>query len=137
MAEHFFLEPKSGPFVLLPTTANTTRDLTAGSNVLLATMPITGGYFSGVSLMPLGTNVGCVIRFFLNNGSATTTATNNMLLDEIQINATTGGEAAQLLAIPKVLPPIWCEGNWRLYATRSAFSAGNAGFSAIAQMMVK
>ena len=42
-----------------------------------------------VRVQPLGTNVKTNIRFFVNNGSTNTTALNNQLLGEINIQGST------------------------------------------------
>jgi hypothetical protein len=63
---------------------------------------------------PLGTNVASVARVFLNNGAATTTATNNTLIGQIPLNATTLTETSDMptvsLAINKAIPA-----GYRLY----------------------
>ena len=51
----------------------------------------------------LGTNVATVMRVWLNNGSATTTAANNTLFFERTLAATTVSQTAEL---PDVILPI-------------------------------
>ena len=65
------------------------------NNVLVFTADATnGGYLQRVRLKAAGTNVASVMRFFLNNGSANTTAANNSFFGEISLPATTANAAA-------------------------------------------
>jgi hypothetical protein len=48
-----------------------------------------GSFLQKLRLRALGTNVASVLRIFLNNGSANTSATNNTMLGEIPLPATT------------------------------------------------
>lgn len=65
------------------------------NNVLVFTADATnGGYIQRVRLKAAGTNVASVMRFFLNNGSANTTAANNSFFGEISLPATTANAAA-------------------------------------------
>lgn len=59
---------------------------TAGSN---------GGRADFVRCRPLGTNVASVLRVFVNNGSTNATATNNSLVAEVALPATTASAAAE------------------------------------------
>ena len=77
-------------------TANTTKDLTAGTAYLAFTASATGGYVQRMRFRALGTNVATVARIFINNGSATGTTANNILWDEISLPATTLSETAAL-----------------------------------------
>jgi hypothetical protein len=64
----------------------------------------------------LGTNVQTVIRIWINNGSATTTAANNTLYLERTIASTTVSQTAEQ---PDILLPlsIAIPANYRIYAT--------------------
>lgn len=65
------------------------------NNVLVWTADASnGGYLQRVRLKAAGTNVASVMRFFLNNGSANTTAANNSFFGEISLPATTANAAA-------------------------------------------
>jgi hypothetical protein len=55
-----------------------------------------GGFAGFVRCKPLGTNVATVARFFLNNGADNTVATNNSLLGELTLPATTASATAAL-----------------------------------------
>lgn len=99
------------------TTANTTTDLTAGTSYLAFTADSTnGGYVQKVRFRALGTNVATVARIWLNNGSVTTSAVNNTLLDEISLAATTVSQTSALsiyeIPLNVALPP-----GYRLYIT--------------------
>lgn len=86
--------------------ANNSLVFTAGSN---------GSLLTALRLKAGGTNVASVMRFYLNNGSAPTTATNNEFFDELSLPATTATATAATvtleLAVNKVLPA-----GWRVYA---------------------
>jgi len=135
MADPTFMLPDVGPVGINLNVANTSRDMSSGTVFLLATMGgAVGGFFNTVNLQSLGTNAACVIRFFLNNGSDPTVATNNTLIGEAQMLATTASETAALPTVTKVLSK-YAPTGYRLYATRSAFTGGNAGIAALADFM--
>lgn len=75
------------PAVLL-TAANDYTGISA-SNVLMHTAGVDGSFVDRVVLKALGTNVASLARVYINNGAVNTTATNNMLLAEIPLPATT------------------------------------------------
>lgn len=111
-------------------TANTTTDLTAGTNYLVFTADATnGGYIQKVRFRSLGTNVATVARLWINNGSTTGTASNNTLFDEISLAATTVSQTAALaiyeIPLNIALPP-----GYKLYITIGTAVA--AGYAAIA-----
>lgn len=84
------------------TAANTAMDgtgtvqtgFTAGAN---------GSYVKKVIVRAQGTNVATVFRVFLNNGGANTTATNNALIAELTLPATT---ASNSVALPSFEIPL-------------------------------
>ena len=78
------------------TTANTTKDLSSGTSYLVFTASENGGYVQRLRFRALGSNVATVARIFINNGSATTTAINNALWDEISLALTTVSETSAL-----------------------------------------
>lgn len=109
------------------TAANTAKDCASGTVNLIYTSPTGGSWLSGVMAMPLGTNTASVARLFLNNGSATTTATNNCLISQVSLPATTNTEVAGLsplmLPIPRALQDMTV--GYRLYVLLgTAVSAG-------------
>jgi hypothetical protein len=65
------------------------------NNSLVFTADATNGSFlQKLRIKALGTNVASVLRIFLNNGSANTSATNNTMLGELSLPATTSNAAA-------------------------------------------
>ncbi len=105
--------------------ANTTTDLTSGTIYPVFTADTTnGGYVQRIRFRPLGSNAATVARVWINNGSATTTADNNTLWDEIAIALTTvsqtAAQATYELPLNFPLPP-----SYRLYVTLgTAVAAG-------------
>ncbi|SRR6266566_2028092 len=80
-------------------TANTAKDGT-GTVLTVFTAGAQGGFVKEVRVRPVGTNVATVLRLFINNGSAHTTAANNALVDEVSIPAATISEtSAQAITI--------------------------------------
>ena len=78
------------------TVANTTKDLTGGTIYLAFTADTTNGsYVQRIRFRPLGTNNSATVaRVWINNGSTTTTAANNALIDEITLPTTSNSELA-------------------------------------------
>lgn len=109
------------------TTANTTKDLSSGTSYLAFTADATnGGYVKKLRIRHLGTNVATVMRVFINNGLTTTTATNNILFDEIGIASNTVSETSAStvyeLPINEALAP-----GYKIYVTiGTAVAAGLA-----------
>lgn len=122
IAPPFPLTPKT-PISTPLTTANTARDGT-GTVVELLTAGTNGTFIEDVRILSKGTNVATVFRLFLNNGSTNTTATNNVLFDEITLPSTTASEVSalskQIITINKAIPA-----GYRLLATiGTTISAG-------------
>jgi hypothetical protein len=76
------------------TAANTTTDLTSGTIYPIFTGGTNGSYIQRIRFRHLGTNVATVGRVWINNGSATGTAANNTLWDEITLAANTVSQVA-------------------------------------------
>ena len=99
-------------------TANTTKDLSSGTiyGPIFTGKAVDGSRLDFIKARPLGTNVATVIRIWINNGSATTTAANNALYLERTLSATTVSEIAEL---PDVILPlnISLPAGYRIYAT--------------------
>lgn len=78
------------------TAANTTTDLTSGTIYLVFTADSTnGGYVQRIRFRTLGTNSNATVaRIWINNGSTTATAANNILWDELTLPATTVSQTA-------------------------------------------
>jgi hypothetical protein len=103
--------------------ANTAKDGTGTVN-LLFTAGADGGFIDRLVIMPLGTNVDTVLRVFLNNGADPTVATNNSMIKQQTMPATTNSEVASLqeAEIPMGFP---IPAGYRLYATLgTAVAAG-------------
>lgn len=77
------------------TTANTAKNGT-GTVGIVFTAGTYGARIDQIKVRALGTNVATVMRFFVNNGSDNTVATNNSLIHEVTIAATTLSEVAAL-----------------------------------------
>lgn len=87
----------------------------SANHVLVHTAGADGSYVQGIRFKAIGTNVASVARIYVNNGSAQTTATNNVFIGEISLPATTGINTA---ATAEVFYPlgIQLENGWRIYA---------------------
>jgi hypothetical protein len=106
--------------------ANTTTDLTAGTiyGPIFTADATDGSRLDFIKVRSLGTNVATVIRIWINNGAATTTATNNALYFERTISATTISQNAEQ---PDIILPmgISLAAGYRIYATfGTAVAAG-------------
>jgi hypothetical protein len=91
------------------TAANTAKDGT-GTVLTVFTSDVTnGGYVQRIRFRSAGSNVATVARVFINNGSANTVASNNILWDEITLAQTTLSETSALptyeLPLNFALPP--------------------------------
>jgi hypothetical protein len=107
-------------------TANTTRDLTAGTiyGPIETAGAVEGSRLDFIKVRALGTNAATVIRIWINNGAATTTATNNSLYLERTLSSTSASETAEL---PDIILPmnISLAAGYRVYATfGTAVAAG-------------
>jgi hypothetical protein len=107
-------------------TANTTTDLTAGTiyGPIFTADATDGSRLDFIKVRALGTNVATVIRIWINNGAATTTAANNALYLERTLSATTVSQTAEQ---PDIILPmnISLAAGYRVYATfGTAVAAG-------------
>ncbi len=111
----FVLTPNTGINQAI-LTANTTLDLTAGTIYLLFTAGANGSWIDEIRMKSKGTNIATLIRFWLNNGATTGTATNNVFFEDFSTPATTASSTTTqptfFLRGPRTLPA-----SWRLYAT--------------------
>jgi len=107
--------PNVASTTLTTSTANS-YDGASGTVATCFTAGASGSFVTYVKVKPLGTNsVGVVARFWINNGGATTTATNNFLFGELTLPATTLSTSTQLpelvlpfnIAIPANYKIIW------------------------------
>jgi hypothetical protein len=107
-------------------TANTTKDLTSGTiyGPIETAGAVEGSRLDFIKVRALGTNVQTVIRIWINNGSVTTTATNNTLYLERTLSATNVSETAEQ---PDIILPLGISlaAGYRVYATfGTAVAAG-------------
>lgn len=106
-------------------TANTAKDLASGTIYgPIITAGANGTRVDAIKVRPLGTNVATVMRIFINNGSATTTAANNSLFMERTLASTTVSETAELADV--IVPMnLSLQSGYKLYATfGTAVAAG-------------
>src|SRR5262245_26071550 len=114
-------------------TANTTADLTAGTIYLIWTADATnGGFLQSIRIRAIpitGPTAATVLRIWVNNGGTTATATNNILVDEISLPATTGINTAATanyeVAVNKPL-----DATFRVYGTLGTAPGGSTGWMA-------
>ncbi len=111
------------------TAANTAKDGT-GTVDLVFTAGADGAFLQKLKIRPKGTNVATVLRVFLNNGATPTTATNNMLYDEIGLPATTNTETAAIVGLELAMN-IALPAGWRVYVTLGTAVAGGYSVTAV------
>ncbi len=78
------------------TTGNTANTLFDGTQTVATvfTAGANGSKIETITLKDMGTNIGSVVRFFINNGSTPATASNNALINEITWATYTASQAA-------------------------------------------
>jgi hypothetical protein len=88
------------------TAANTAKDGTGTVDTVFTADATNGSFLQKLIVRPKGTNVASVLRVFLNNGATNGTATNNVLISEVTLAATTNTEVAAIsgVEIPMNLP---------------------------------
>jgi hypothetical protein len=112
------------------TAANTTKDLTSGTSYLAFTAGADGAFLQKLTIRPKGTNAVTVMRVFLNNGGATTTATNNVLFAELSLPATTNVENASIVGYELPMN-IALPAGWRVYVTLGSVVVGGYAVSGV------
>jgi hypothetical protein len=113
----FTLTPEIQWAISAITVANTTKDLTSGTIYSVFTGGTNGSYVQRIRFRTLGQNLASTVaRVWINNGSTTNTAANNILWDEISLpNTSTAETTAQAnyeLPLNFALPP-----SYRIYVT--------------------
>jgi hypothetical protein len=112
------------------TAANAALDGTGTVNIVFGADATNGSYLQKLVVRPKGTNVASVLRLFMNNGATNATATNNVLIGEYTLPATTASAVAALagfeipLNIP--MPP-----NYDLLVTLGTAVAGGYAICAM------
>ena len=79
----------TGMSALLLLAANDFTGIGANNRLVWTADATNGGFIQRIRAKPGGVNVASVARFFINNGSANTTATNNSFYGELGLPATT------------------------------------------------
>ena len=74
------------------------------NNVLCFTAGADGARMERLKFTPTGTNVQSVARIYVNNGATNATATNNTLIGELSLPATTASSVAALISPEFVMP---------------------------------
>ena len=87
----FTQTPRLG-FGVIINTANASFDMTSGESASLFTAGPSGSYVTKMRLKPSGSTAASVFRVFLNNGSSTTVAANNILYAELSVPAITANQ---------------------------------------------
>lgn len=112
-------------------TGNTALDGTGTSYLVFTADATNGGYVKKLRIRHLGANIATVLRVFINNGSTTATASNNVLFDEIGIQANTLSQTSAStvyeLSINEALPP-----GYQIYVTVGTTIATGLGVTAVA-----
>lgn len=101
-----FVKNAKNWFISSGTAANTNLDGTGTVATVVLADATNGSYVDKVRVTHMGSNVATVLRLFVNNGSANTTAANNALVKEIALAANTLSQTAASVAIeiPLSLP---------------------------------
>lgn len=115
------------------TAANTTADLTSGTIYLVFTADATeGGYLRKLVFRatPGGSTTKTVARIWINNGSTTGTAANNVLYTEVSLPAITADadDATYPGEVPMDLP---LPASYRIYVTIGTASANGWACTAV------
>jgi len=108
---------------------NTAKDGT-GTTDLIFTAGADGSFVQKIKFRPRGTNVATVARIFLNNGGVPSTATNNMLYEEVGLPATTNTEVAAIVGLELPMN-IALPAGWRIYVAIASVVAGGYAITAI------
>jgi len=69
--------------------ANDFTGISANNSLIFTADATNGSYVERIILKPIGTNVVSAMRFFINNGAAVGTATNNTYIGDATLPATT------------------------------------------------
>lgn len=112
------------------TAANTAVDGT-GTTAVIFTAGSNGARVDKIKARALGSNVATVARVFLNNGSSSATPTNNSLIGEIDLPATTASNAASIGPDIELLLDIAIPNGWTLLVCIGTAVSGGWQFSAV------
>jgi hypothetical protein len=110
--------------------ANTAKDGTGTVGTVFTADATNGSYVESVVVRPLASVVATAVRIFINNGSTNATATNNSLIAEFTLAATTNSEVAAIagaeIPIRRMLDP-----GFKLLVTLGTWSTGSVQFTAM------
>jgi aconitase B len=113
------------------TAANNTIDITSGTSYLVFTADATNGSYVRECIVqpsPSQNTAASVARFWMNNGSVTTTDTNSVLFAQLAIPATTAIATNSItkfsIPIDMILPP-----GYRIYVTFGTAPGGSGEFN--------
>jgi hypothetical protein len=114
------------------TAANATADITTGTSYLAFTADATeGGFIVRIVLKanPANSTAATVLRVWINNGSATGTATNSALFAELGIPATTASATGPQpdFVVPMNIP---LPAGYKIYLTLGTAPGGSGAFTA-------
>lgn len=115
------------------TDANTTTDLTSGTIYLAFTADATnGGWLEKLVFRPTpgGNSTQTVARIWINNGSTTGTAANNVLYDEVDLPSSTVDANNSIVGWTKNLK-IALPAGYRVYLTLGTASANGWAVTAV------
>ena len=99
----------------------------SANNSLVFTAGADGARMERLKFTAAGTNVQSVARIYINNGAANTTATNNTLIGEMSLPATTATNTAAVVSPEFVMPggALALPGGFRIYVgLATAVAAG-------------
>jgi hypothetical protein len=112
--------------------ANTAKDGTGTVVTIFTADGTNGSRVERIRFKSKGTNIATVCRVFINNGGTNATATNNTLIAEITLPATTLSEVAALtpqdlpLAVDDLFPIVLQPNHKLLFTLGTAVAAGYA-----------
>jgi len=111
------------------TTGTNTYDGTSGTTLLL-TAGSSGSFVRSIIAKAAGTNVASNVRIFVNNGSTNGTASNNALIAEYSLPATTAATATATaqIEIPMNLP---VTASYKIYVVLSTTVSAGWQFTAV------
>lgn len=84
---------------LITAAANDFTGAGANNSLVWTADATSGGFIQRLRMKAGGTNVASVMRIFLNNGSANTTASNNVFYGEVSLPATTASATSATVEI--------------------------------------
>ena len=86
-----------------------------------------GSYVQSIKIQPMGTNPQAVVRMYVNDGGATTTASTSAMIGEITVPATTASANAAIVSFEQPINKA-IQAGYKIYVTFAASTAFTAGF---------